>query len=378
MLISLQIKSDIELVKNQINALIADKKEVPAELQARLATLLDQYDVAVADEAGRKHEGGKDMTITKKELNAALKKFLRHDSKELDDLLQAYRTQNGIMDAGQTGAAAADGGATIPTELLPLVEVNRQRVDLRPYTSVVAVGSRSGKIPVINYDQAIELKSFDENAAIDQTQKGAFTEVAYNLASKGAIIPVSRELIMDSEADIVSIVTNLFNNVYIKAVAADITKAVTGDSTVAKTTITDVATVATLDAIKAAIINCPLDAGANAITVMNQKTFAKLAVAKDKQDRYLLARDGNNSTIRMIEGRPVVVCENASLADNNIIVGDFSTIYHIARPALEVESSEQAGFTTNSVLVRAICRFQDVPVYNACMSILAPTAPTAG
>lgn len=373
MLVSLEKKAEIQDLKGQIEALIADKKVVPVELQAKLGDLMNQYDKALEDEALRKNEGGKPMEITAKDLNGALKKYLRHDRKELDDLLATWNTQHGIMDAGQVGSNTVDGGVTIPTELLPLVEVNRQRVDLRPYTTVVAVGSRSGKIPVINYDQAIELKSFDENAAIDQTQKGVFTEAAYNLASKGAIIPVSRELIMDSEADIVSIVTNLFNNVYIKAVAADITKAVTGDSAVAKETITDVATVATLDAIKAAIINCPLDAGANAITLMNQKTFAKLAVAKDKQDRYLLARDGNNSTIRMIEGRPVVVCENASLADNNIIVGDFSTIYHIARPALEVESSEQAGFTTNSVLVRAICRFQDVPVYNACMTLLATT-----
>lgn len=78
---------------------------------------------------------------------------------------------------------------------------------------------------------------------------------------------------------------------------------------------------------------------------MNQVTWAGLALAKDKQDRYLLSRDANNAAVKEIEGRPIIVAEGSNLADNTILVGDFSALYHIAYPSLEVASSEEAGFT---------------------------------
>lgn len=106
---------------------------------------------------------------------------------------------------------------------------------------------------------------------------------------------------------------------------------------------------------------------------MNQTTWAGLALAKDKQDRYLLSRDANNAAVKEIEGRPIIVVEGSNLADNTILVGDFSALYHIAYPSLEVASSEEAGFTKNSVLVRAVCRFTDISVYDKAFVKLTKT-----
>lgn len=130
---------------------------------------------------------------------------------------------------------------------------------------------------------------------------------------------------------------------------------------------------AAIDEIKKAIITCPLDAGANASVVVNQNTFAAMALAKDTQGRYLLARDANNETVRQIESRPIHVVEGAALADNTAVIGDYRAMYHIAYPALEVQSSTEAGFRTNSTIVRTVARFTDLNTYGKAFTVLTKT-----
>ena len=231
------------------------------------------------------------------------------------------------------------------------------------------MGTRSGSVPIIDYSQTVKLTDFDENNAIAET-KAVFTSTKFNLASKGAIIPVSRELLMDAKTDVMAVIGKLFNRVYVKAVNKEILSAAKAAVDATAKTVTAVASKEGLDAIKAAVISLPLDAGANATIVMNQKTFAAMAVVSDKEDRYLLTRDANGSTIRQLEGRPVIVVENDELGDNTVLVGDFRAMYHIAYPELEVAADESAGFRNNSVLVRAICRFTDINTYTAAFTVI--------
>ena len=56
------------------------------------------------------------------------------------------------------------------------------------------------------------------------------------------------------------------------------------------------------------------------------------------------------------------------------IVGDFSAMYHIAYPDLEVMSSAEAGFEKNSVLVRAVCRHTNICTYAAAFKKIVAVA----
>ena len=180
-------------------------------------------------------------------------------------------------------------------------------------------------------------------------------------ADGGALIPEELLALRENNG-------NLFNRVYLK----DVNKSILAEAAKGATSksVTALASKAGLDAIKQAVISLPLDAGGNATVVMNQSTFAALAVVADKQDRYLLVRDANNATIREIEGRPVIVVEDDELAANTVLVGDFRAMYHIAYPELEVMADESAGFTRNSVLVRAVCRFQDINTYDKAFAVV--------
>lgn len=360
MLKSLELKAELESLTNSINQKISEKQDASAE-QEKLASLITEYKNALADESKAKvsiEKGEKKMD--KKLMNKAVKSFLLGIENE--------ETKQFFDDAaGNNGAVTADGGALIPEETLALAENNAVAPDLRAITTVIPVGTRTGKVPAIDYGQEMELTDFDENNAITE-KKAVFTSVPYTLASKGAIIPVSRELLMDANTDVLAVIAKLFNTVYAKTVTKSIvTAASAGASPV---TVTSLASKAGLDAVKKAVIGLPFDSANSASIVVNQNTFAALATVADKNDNYLLTRDANGATIRQIEGRPVIVVDNAALADNTAVVGNFAAIYHIAYPDLEVASSEEAGFAKNSVLVRAICRFVDINTYAKAFAVV--------
>lgn len=368
MLKSITMKRDIDALKDEIKAFIEKKEAVPAEKQKELEDKLTAYSEqkALEAEAKKKSYLKGENKMDKKRFNAALKNFLL--GRAVTDTEYATYFEDKV--AGQNGAVAADGGVLVPEELLSLRENNGVGVDLRAITTAIPVTTRAGTVPCIDYGQDVELTDFEENTEIVQ-KKGVFTSVKYTLASKGAIIPVSRELLLDANSDVLAIIGKLFNRVYGTTVNKDICAKVLAAAK--ETNIAAMNTVVTVDAVKKAIIELPLDAGSGATVVMNQATWAGLALAKDKQDRYLLSRDANNAAVKEIEGRPIIVVEGSNLADNTILVGDFSALYHIAYPSLEVASSEEAGFTKNSVLVRAVCRFTDISVYDKAFVKLTKT-----
>ena len=363
MLKSLEMKTEIKSLREEIQALIDQKEAVPVEMQNKLQDALSDYEKQLEVEAAAKNSKNKgENNMDKKSFNAALKSYLLGIKNE--DTAKFFNTAT-----GQNGTVDADGGVLIPSELLDLKENNGINNDLRSLTTAIAVGTRSGSVPIIDYSQTVTLTDFDENNAIAE-KKAVFTSTKFNLASKGAIIPVSRELLMDAKTDVMAVIGKLFNRVYVKAVNKEILSAAKAAVDATAKTVTAVASKEGLDAIKAAVISLPLDAGANATIVMNQKTFAAMAVVSDNEGRYLLARDANGNTIRQLEDRPVIVVENDELGDNTVLVGDFRAMYHIAYPELEVAADESAGFRNNSVLVRAICRFTDINTYTAAFTVI--------
>lgn len=351
MLKSMELKREIDELTASINGKISNQLEVTADEHAQLQALMDEYkSVKSAEDSAKKIIKG-EKTMDKMEMKAALKSFLRGTK---DELTEKYFDTA----AGNNGAVTADGGALVPSELLGLAENNGVAADLRNICTVIPVSTRTGSVPTIDYGQTMVLTAFDENNAITE-KKAAFASVPFTLASKGAIVPVSRELLWDANSDVLGVVGKLFNKVYMNTVnGAVLTAATTG-----LTAVTAATAAAAIDKVKEAVIGLPLASAGKAHVVMNQATYAKLALAKDGTNNYLLARDANNATIPMIEGAQVIVCEAKDLANDTIVVGDFSAIYHVENPGLEIMSSEEAGFAKNSVLVRIIARFADINTY---------------
>ena len=365
MLKSMELKQEIDELTASINDQIEKRLMVPEDVQDALKAKIAEYKAQKAAEAAAKDNSveGEDI-MDKKVFSKALKSALLGNDAEIKKLLN--------LAAGNNGAVSADGGYLVPSELLGLAENNEQAVDMRRYCTTIPVSTRAGSVPTIDYGQNVVLTAFDENNSITE-KKAAFGSVSFSLASKGAVIPVSRELLMDAKTDVLAVVGKLLNRVYMKDVNTGILTAATSAATAAGTPAT-VGIKATIDAIKAAINTLPLDAGNNAIIVMPQATWALLANTVDKNDRYLLAQDAFGNTIKQIEGHPIVVVEDGELATRTILVGDFRAMYHIAWPDLEIMSSAEAGFAKNSVYVRAVCRHTSICTYAAAFKKIIPVA----
>ncbi len=356
MLKSMELKQEIDELTASINDKIEKRLTVPEDVQDALKAKIAEYKAQKAAEAAAKDNSveGEDI-MDKKVFSKALKAALLGNDSELRKL---YNTP-----AGNNGAVSADGGYLVPSELLGLAENNAIGVDMRQYCTVVPVSTRAGSVPTIDYSQTLALTAFDENNSITN-KKAAFGSVSFSLASKGAVIPVSRELLMDAKTDVLAVVGKLLQRVYMKDVTTGILSAALSAATSAGTP-SYMASKDTINAIKTAINTLPIDAGANAIVVIPQASWAALANVADNNGHYLLARDAFDNTIRQIEGRPVVVVEDGNLTALNIVVGDFRAMYHIAWPDLEIMSSAEAGFEKNSVLVRAVCRHTSICTYAA-------------
>lgn len=356
MLKSVECKQEMVALQAQIQDLTNKGEAAPQELLDQFEAKKNEYIAALEQEMEDKKVNQPvitDVIASKALFNKSLKSALLGIKDENFDKFFNVAS-------GQNGAVDADGGYLIPEEFLPLAELNLGGVDLRAIVTNVPVTTRSGKVPVVNYDeQTVQLADFDENNAISQT-KAVFDSKSFTLGSKGAIIPVSRELLLDANSNVLAIISNVFGTVYRKTVNKAITGLVETDTTAGKQSPSNINDA--IDAIKKAVIETKTAFGGPTI-VVGKAAWAKLALAKDAQERYLLARDANNSTIKAIEGCTVLVVDDKDISANTVLVGDFSAIYHIAFPSLEIASSEHAGFGTNSVHVRAVCRFTNLDVY---------------
>ena len=356
MLKSLEIKASIKDLKDEIDAGIKENLDMTAKAQ-ELEALMAEYDEAVKAEQKKKFkEKNTQMSTSEKRasFNRALKALWNGQPVAEADKANAPVV---IKAEGNYPTDSNTSSYLIPEEFMDALAVNEGIIDLSVLVDKVPVTAPSGKIPVIDYSQKIELADFVNDNETEITKKCvAFTQDSYTLGTRGALIPIARELIQDSATDVVAVVNRLFARAKIYATNKDIVAAATMEGVPTDTC--DMSTVATIDKIKEVLISTlPVTYQSNAKILMNQKTFAKLANLKTEDGEYYIQKDVTLGQRYGIDAHEVVVCENGDMADNTIVIGDFKMIRELERAGYEVNADLSAGFKTNSVLVRALARF---------------------
>ncbi len=288
------------------------------------------------------NDKGENNIMNMVKLNSALKSLFKGNKK-------AFEIFNATT--GVSTATSEDGGALISTQLLDLKEIN-QGGSLSELTSVYIVNRDSGTLPILDYSKQSVLTDVDELGAGEEI-KPVFDAIAYNLAKKGAIAGVSRELVNDTEGNILEYIAKAYNVAFTKDKNAAIIKSITADAT----NYTDA--VSAIDAIKSAAIKCPVGAGNNVSIVAGQSTLEKLALAKDTAGNYLLIETPDGYTMA---GKKVYPVDDEIL--DGVIVGDFSVIAVVER-LLEIVASGKAagGFEKNSYLMRMLTGYQAINTY---------------
>lgn len=368
MLKSLELKQSIFSLKNCINDAMKKGEDVMDKAQ-ELEALTAEYEEAIKAEQKQKtiFKGDKKMSMTEKKqaFNRVLKNLLMGNAVAEAD--KEYMPK--IVNEGGSGQYPSSdnkqlGSYLIPEEFMEAYALNEGIVNLAGYVDQVAVSAPSGKIPTVDYSQKIQLADFVNDNETEIAKKNAvFGQTPYNLGTRGAIIPISRELMQDSDSDVLGIINRLFARAEIETCNDDILACAT--ETGVQTAQADMATVATIDKIKECLIaKLGISYRNNAKVVMNSNTFAVLANIKDEDGHPYIQPDITNPNRYLVMGKEIVEVENDDLADNVIVVGDLKQIRKIVRVGFEVQANESAGFETNSVKVRAIARFMCKNMYH--------------
>lgn len=277
-----------------------------------------------------------------------------------------HKFQN--MDEG----TAADGGYTVPEDIQTKInEFKEAQFSLKSLVSVEKVSTYTGRRTYKTKGLNTGFTAVGEGAAIGEATAPKFEKVDYTIKKYGGYLPVTNELLADSDANITNFVTKWLADESVATENAQIIAAIKAGFT--ETALAD------LDAIKSAV-NVTIGSAYDSIIVTNDDGLNYLDTLKDANKRYVLTPDAQNPMQMVLacgaRRIPVKVVPNAILkttagdgGKNKIpfFIGDMAeAIEFFDREQLSVKSSDVAAvtgvnaFEDDMTLFRGIIRFDAV------------------
>jgi len=217
---------------------------------------------------------------------------------------------------------AADGGYTVPEDIRTAVNrYKEEKFSLRTLIDYEHVTTNKGRRTYKTRAQHTGLVKVGEGGKIPQTSAPQFEVMTYEIEKYAGYLPVTNELLEDSDAAIANLVVEWLGDEEVATENAQILAKITEKEAVAMSSIDDIK--------KAVNVNLAAFAGTVRI-VTNSDGLQYLDTLKDANKRYLLAPDpADHMNMYLSVGArriPVVVVPNAVLPSNEgklpFIVGD--------------------------------------------------------
>lgn len=254
----------------------------------------------------------------------------------------------------------ASGGFLVPVDAQ--TRINELKRALNPLSAVVRVenvGTHTGTRVLEASADITAFAAVNELATIAETDGPTFTQVTYTVNKYAGILPMSKELLADTDQNVLSYV---FEWLAKKAVVTENTEIVKVLKTLSKAPIT------TLDDVKT-VLNVTLDPAVSlsAVAVTNQDGFNFLDALKDKDGDYLLQPNPLDPTQKLLFGKPVTVVANRVLPTDTaagkkapLILGsltDAVVLFDRQQVTLEGTSVGGNSFLRDSYDIKAVTRF---------------------
>lgn len=249
----------------------------------------------------------------------------RHDS--LSDTELSFAKSMAVRNAANMNEGAGEaGGFIVPTD--EQTKINELKRALNPLSALVRaenVNTMSGTRVLEKASDMTPFASVAELAAIGEIDGPKFTQVKYAIKKFAGILPISEELLADSDQNLLAYVNGWLAK---KSVATENAQILAVLKTHTKAPLTN------LDGIKE-ILNVTLDPTISLMSsvLTNQDGFNFLDKQKDTDGRYLLQPNPLDSTQKLLFGKPVTVVSNkvlptdASVASTKkapVIIGSFT------------------------------------------------------
>ena len=249
----------------------------------------------------------------------------RHDS--LSDVELSFAKSMAVRNATNMNEGAGEaGGFIVPTD--EQTKINELKRALNPLSALVRVenvNTMSGTRVLEKASDMTPFASVAELAAISEIDGPKFTQVKYAIKKFAGILPISEELLADSDQNLLAYVNGWLAK---KSVATENAQILAVLKTLTKAPLTN------LDGIKE-IMNVTLDPTISLMSsvLTNQDGFNFLDKQKDTDGRYLLQPNPLDSTQKLLFGKPVTVVSNkvlptdtsvASTKKAPVIIGSFT------------------------------------------------------
>lgn len=253
--------------------------------------------------------------------------LLRNRHESLSDTELSFAKSMAVRNAANMNEGAGEaGGFIVPTD--EQTKINELKRALNPLSALVRVenvNTMSGTRVLEKASDMTPFASVAEFAAIGEIDGPKFTQVKYTIKKFAGILPISEELLADSDQNLLAYVNGWLAK---KSVATENAQILAVLKTLTKAPLTN------LDGIKE-ILNVTLDPTISLMSsvLTNQDGFNFLDKQKDTDGRYLLQPNPLDSTQKLLFGKPVTVVSNkvlptdtsvASTKKAPVIIGSFT------------------------------------------------------
>lgn len=366
-----EMLAQIEAAKADVRALIGENKVDEAEARMNDVRALQkkadlQKAVDDADEAGvetgTKVTGpeAKDAKKIEAEYRTLFLKALRGQSVSASErgVMREYRAtmhEGGVVPPDPPGNVSLIVPADVQTKIN---EIQRALNPLSAYVNVQTVNTLSGSRVLEADNTMTPLAVVAEGGAIGATDNPQFTPVLYTLVKRAGILPITNELLSDTDQNLLGYVSNWIAR---KVVVTHNTLITTLWNLMAPVALAD------LDAIKQ-VKNVTLDPAiaVGSFVITNQDGYHWLDTQIDGVGRYLLQDDITLPGRKLLYGMPVAVVSNRYLpsvvgppALAPMLVGNTKQLTVLfTRGQYELASTNIGGtaFTNDTTDLRVITR----------------------
>ena len=278
----------------------------------------------------------------------------------IHDFAEAAR--HGFYTNTMTEGTKADGGYTVPEDIQTKInEYKQAKFSLESLVDVESVSTNSGRRTHQKRAQATGFKAVAESGKIQAAETPQFEVLAYEVKKYAGYMPVTNELLADSDANITNTLVKWLGE---EDVATKNAQILTAIATKAETDLKN------LDGIKKAI-NVTLGAAfsGSTIIVTNDDGLQYLDTLVDKNGRYLLTPDVQEpmQMVLAVGARkiPVKVVPNAILSTKTnkvpFTIGDLKEAIKIFdRQKLSIMTSNVAAVGTLNAFEQDLTLFRGI------------------
>lgn len=272
------------------------------------------------------------------------------------------------------------GGVTVPDDVhTRIIELQRDTFDVRNYVNVEPVTTLKGSRAIeANKPQAVGFASLDEGAAIQQLHEPEFTDFEYKVRKYAGFIPLTNELLEDSDEAILAYIIrwmakneiNTYNYQVFNGSGVNAAQGIMTSTDVVKSDIDFSGTDASVIKKLKTVLNVDLEqlTGDQVVIFTNADGYNKLDGIVDASGKSYLQPDATKKSGNVFLGSEIVKVPKDFLPNvgtgvdqkTPFIIGDLKALYTMFdRKQMSVESTQIGGeaWRTDKTEAKGVFRF---------------------